>query len=436
MVPAMCFSTIRQFIYFGGVFESAWAWWTYAYMSPDTRERQGLEGPRTVAAARAEWQRLGGDRVFQGYVPSLLMPYLQDVALYYYDWILHQPYEDWWEWGNLRTRYDEVQAAVLNLSGWYDEAYGSEGAITNFLGLLAARAGQTDPRTSLVIGPWTHGVGATEAASAGDRHFDPSAAIDYDDVVLDWLDAHLRDGQDEPWSAARVRFFVMGDNVWRDSDRWPVEETAPTALALGPAADGSGSGSLGFEPVPDEGVRSFVADPAHPVIDEFGTNFGAFDLRDLSERSGVLTYDSDLLTEDLEVTGQIRAEIYVSSDAPDLDLYVKLIDVSPDGTAFNLMSTGHEVLRASYRDATAERKLLKPGQVVKLTLDNLLTANTFKAGHRLRVCIMASWFPTYSRNLQTGELESTSGVMKRATINIHHGPQYPSRLILPVIPGS
>jgi len=109
-------------------------------------------------------------------------------------------------------------------------------------------------------------------------------------------------------------------------------------------------------------------------------------------------------------------------------------DVAPDGTAYNLESAGHEVVRASYRDKTVERKLVQPGQVVKISYDNLLTGNTFKKGHRLRVYIMGSWFPVYSRNLQTGQLETTSSGMKKATINILYGPSHPSGLVLPLAP--
>lgn len=435
MVPAMCFSTIGpQFIYFGGVFESAWANWSYIDMSPDTRVRNNLPGPRTIDEAKEEWKRLGGDGAVEGWLPSLQMPYLKDTEPYHYSWLEHPPYDPWWEWGNLRDKYAQVKAAVLNLSGWYDEPYGSEGAITNYLGLLESRAGEDNPRTKLLIGPWIHGVDATGSTVSGDRKFGASARIEYDEVVLDWLDHYVKGTDNGVSSWPNVKVYVMGDNTWKAESVWPIRETVEEEVYLGPGNAVGAKGSISSEPVEQTAALSFVSDPANPVRDEFYTNFGAFDLRKLADRSDVLTYDTAPFSEDTEVVGHVGAEIFVSSDAPDFDLYLKLIDVAPDGTAFNLESAGHEVIRASYRDKSPERRLLQPGEVVRLSFDNLLTGNTFKKGHRLRVYLMGSWFPTYSRNLQTGALETESSEMQKATINVHCGPGYPSKLVLPVIP--
>jgi hypothetical protein len=137
---------------------------------------------------------------------------------------------------------------------------------------------------------------------------------------------------------------------------------------------------------------------------------------------------------DTEVTGPIRAQIYLSCDCRDTDLWVRLLDVAPDGTAFNLMSPGLDVQRASYRDLKRGRQLLTPGQVYELNLNNLITSNVFHKGHRVRVQISATFFPNFSRNLQTGELEANSAKMQPANIRIFHDPKHPSRIILPVVP--
>ena len=430
MVPAMCFSTIRQFIYFGGVFETAWSSWVYVDMTPDTRVRYDIPGPRTVEEAKAEYNLIGID-IFQGWLPQLTLPYLMDTAPYYYEWIQHQPYESYWDWGNLETKYDRVRAAVLNISGWYDEAYGTQGATTNYLGLLAARAGQADPRTKLLIGPWIHGVDATYSTSSGDRYFGPVAVINYDNVVLSWLDHYVRGINNWVTRAKSVNVFVMGENRWRHEEQWPLKDTRTTSVYLAP---GSRRGKFSLSPSQGASASSFVADPANPIRDDYGTNFGATDLRWLAERSDVLTFETDPLPANIEVTGPITAELYLSSSAPDCDIYTILLDVAPDGTAYNLMGPGNTVLRASYRDETVERKLLRPGEVVKMTHDRMRNGNMFLKGHRLRLCLTASWYPIYSRNLQAGELESVSSVMQPATITIHHSNQYPSRLLLPVIP--
>ena len=123
-------------------------------------------------------------------------------------------------------------------------------------------------------------------------------------------------------------------------------------------------------------------------------------------------------------------------DAPDTDLWVKLFDVAPDGTAFNVMSPGLDLLRASYRDGGPERKLLVPGRVEVLRFENMRTGNVFRAGHRVRVVIASSFFPHFSRNLHTGELEMTSAASRRATLSVHHTPERPSRIVLPVVDAS
>jgi putative CocE/NonD family hydrolase len=435
MVPAMCFSTLNQFIYFGGVFESAWAHWSYGYMSPDIRVKKGIPGPKTIEEAEAEWKKLGGEDAFQGWLPSLEMPYLKDTSPYYYSWLEHQAYDPWWEWGNLRDKYSKVKAAVLNLSGWYDEPYGSEGAVTNYQGLVKSRAGDKDPRTKLIIGPWIHGVDATGKAASGDRKFSSNAKIDYHKTVLDWLDHYVRgiDNGVSTWS--NVKVYNMGDNTWLEQNAWPIAGTKNTPVYFGPKGAESSPGSI-VEKLPFEGTSGFVSDPSSPVKDEFGTNFGGYDLKGLSSRPDVLTFETQPFSADRTVIGNVGAELYASSDSPDFDLYCKLLDVAPDGTAFNVESAGHEVIRVSYRDRTPDRKLLQPGQVVKLTFDSMLTGNTFKKGHKLRVCVMGSWFPVYSRNLQTGALETVSKDMRKADIQVHFGPQYPSRLVLPIVPSS
>jgi putative CocE/NonD family hydrolase len=145
----------------------------------------------------------------------------------------------------------------------------------------------------------------------------------------------------------------------------------------------------------------------------------------------VLLFDSAPLSQDLELTGRFTAEIFLSCDAPDLDLWVRLLDVAPDGTAFNLMSPGPDVLRASYRSGT-QRELLVPGRVYALRLENLVTSNLFGKGHRLRVQLSGAFAPHFSRNLQTGQLEMDFAESRAATITIYHDRAHASRLILPV----
>jgi hypothetical protein len=140
------------------------------------------------------------------------------------------------------------------------------------------------------------------------------------------------------------------------------------------------------------------------------------------------------LPADLEVTGPIRAEMYVSADVPDFDLWVRILDVAPDGTAYNLMSPGLDVLRASYRNQSLKPELLEPAKIYRLDVNRLLTSNVFKAGHRIRVQVSAAFFPHFSRNLQTGKSEITTSEMRTGHIRIHTDSDHASRVVLPVIP--
>jgi putative CocE/NonD family hydrolase len=162
--------------------------------------------------------------------------------------------------------------------------------------------------------------------------------------------------------------------------------------------------------------------------------FGPHDYAELEEATGLLVFESAPLAEDTEITGAIEAEIYLSCDCRDTDLWAKVLDVGPSGAAFNLMSPGLDVLRASLREPIRGRQLLEPGKVYRLRLEGLVTSNVFKKGHRLRILVSSSFFPHFSRNLHTGESEVISASMKVAEIRIHHDPEHPSRLVVPVVP--
>ena len=161
-------------------------------------------------------------------------------------------------------------------------------------------------------------------------------------------------------------------------------------------------------------------------------DLGAHDYRDLALRKDLLTFDTTPLAVDTEVTGPIDAKVFVSCTCRDLDLWVRLFDVSPDGTAFNLMSPGPDVVRASYRDKAKGRQLLRPGQIYELDVRGAVTSNLFKQGHRIRAQISGSFFPDFSRNLQNGESEVTSSTFHKASIRIHHDRAHASRIVLPI----
>jgi putative CocE/NonD family hydrolase len=430
MVPAMTFSSAQNFFYAGGLWDMSWIEWIWDNIAPDVRSKRNLPGPKTSEEAIAAWDQAALKML--NTLPLDQLEELRSIAPYYYDWLAH-PFDDpWWDWCELRNKYDRVHAAVLNFSGWYDDNYGPEGATTNFAGLLKARAGTSNTQAHLLIGPWVHGVASTAKTKSGEREFGPSAAIDYDDVVLRWMDHYLRDSANGVEQEKPVRYFAMGENHWREADAWPPAAKVASYYLVSPKS-GEFRGDLSADaPREKKAFGSFVSDPAKPVINSYSAS-GAHDYRTLTERNDVLTFDSAPLERDTEVTGPIHAQIYLACDCRDTDLWVRLLDVAPDGTAFNLMSPGLDVLRASYRNLKKGRQLLTPNRVYELHLDNLITSNVFRKGHRMRVQISATFFPNFSRNLHTGELENSSARMQKANLSIYTDRRRPSRIVLPVV---
>lgn len=432
MVPAMTFSTPRNFFYSGGLFDGSWLEWIWMNIAPDVRVKKNLPGPKSYKEAEETWKQEHAR--MESFLPLKDLPDLRQVAPFYYDWLAHPPADPWWDWAELRNKYDRVHCAVLNFSGWYDEAYGPDGATTNFNGLLAARKNWADPATRTIIGPWTHG--AQDTQKSGERDFGPTAPIDYDELILRWMDHYLRGVNNGVEKEAPVRIFVMGANTWRDEEQWPLQRAKSTTLYLATSSTTDRIGRLSNTTGNSKAKStSFVSDPVHPVADPYDA-YGAHDYQALAGRDDVLVFDSESMEKDTEVTGPITAEIYASADVKDFDLWVRLLDVAPDGTAYNLMSPGLDVLRASYRDETSQRELLTPGQIYKLTLNRLLTSNTFLKGHRVRVQISGAFYPHFSRNLQTGESEIASKASQTGRIVIHFDAQHASRITLPIIPAN
>lgn len=430
MVPAMTFSTPRNFFYSGGAFDGSWLDWIWFNIAPDIRRRKDLLGPKTRKEAADAWKE--EHQRMQEFLPLRDLPDLKDVAPFYYEWLSHPPADPWWDWAELRNKYDLVHAAVLNLSGWYDEAYGPDGATTNFNGLLAARRADKDPRTRTIMGPWTHG--GQEESRSGEREFGASAAMDYDELILRWMDHYVRGIDNGVDREKRVRLFVMGDNIWRDEDSWPLKRARSESFYLSSKSANDRTGSLERSgPKKTSANSNFRSDPARPLTDPY-PGYGAHDYRSLAGRKDVLVFDSDPLPADMEVTGPVRAEVYLSAGCSNVDLWVRLLDVAADGTALNLMSPGLDVLRASYRKESLQPDFLEPGSIIRLDLNRMLTSNTFLAGHRIRVQISGAFFPHFSRNLQTGTSEITSSRAFPCMVRIYHGAKHPSRVVLPVIP--
>jgi putative CocE/NonD family hydrolase len=234
----------------------------------------------------------------------------------------------------------------------------------------------------------------------------------------------------------------MGLNRWQSSDVWPPANAKPVALYLaseGHANSLAGDGALvtasGAKDAPDK----FTYDPMNPVLTHGGGfccmgadyHAGALDQRGEEAREDVLVYSMGPLKDGMEVTGPIDVTLYVSSDAKDTDFTVRLVDVSPDGTAYNL---DDNIQRARYREGYDKPPVwMEKDKVYKLSFQPMVTSNYFAPGHQLRIEVSSSNFPRFDRNLNTGgdNVSESQGVV--AHNQVHHSAQYPSSITLSMV---
>ena len=234
----------------------------------------------------------------------------------------------------------------------------------------------------------------------------------------------------------------MGINKWQQSETWPPRGVDYKTYFLGSEGNAKtmyGNGTLSLiENSNPETKDSFVYDPMNPVKSYGGgvcctgnaVQGGSFDQRIMETRADILVYTSQPLEEGIEVSGFIEADLYVSSDVKDTDFTIKIIDVYPDGRAYNLDET---IQRARYREGYDREVFMDKGKVYKVSLSPMSTSNYFKKGHRIRIEVSSSNFPRFARNLNTGGNNYDEKIGVIATNNIHYSENYPSQIRIPVI---
>jgi putative CocE/NonD family hydrolase len=335
----------------------------------------------------------------------------------------------------------------INLPGlwfmtWYDVSVGPNLAAFNHV-RRTAKNGVGD-RQYAVIAPTLHCAHrrATENLTVGQRGMG-DARYDYDALTWGWFDIFLKGESSRLLDTLpRVRYFTMGANRWQSSDTWPPRGAEPVTFYLssgGRANTRNGDGVLATRPPRTDHPDRFTYDPMNPVPSHGGNvcctgnavQGGAFDQREIELRPDVLVYSTEPLPEGMEVSGPVELTLYASSDVRDTDFTVKLIDVYPDGTAYNLDET---IQRMRYREGYDRPPAwMERGQVYKVVFQPMTTSNWFEAGHRIRIEVSSSNFPRFDRNLNTGgrNYDEATGVVARNAV--HHSAGYPSSLTLSVV---
>jgi hypothetical protein len=451
---------IRQ----GGAFELKQATWAFnqALESPELQR-----DPAKLAAMRAidvrDWFRRMPWR--RGNSPVTLAPEYEN---YLFEQWEHGEFDDYWKQLGLYGEgfYDQyVDAAMVHMSSWFD-AY-SRTATDNYVGLEKRKRGPV----RLIMGPWTHGD--RQLTYVGDVDFGPKATIDgnvatdFLTLRLRWFERWLKGVKNGVDAEPPVRIFVMGGGTgrknaagrldhggrWRTERDWPIPDTTWTPFYC--RRDGS---LATVRPNETDGYREYRFDPAHPVPTIGGTVTsgqpvmvgGAFDQREgprffgstepyrrLAERPDVLVFQTPPLEHPVEVTGPIEARLWISSDCPDTDFTIKLVDVSPpnadypDGFAMNVTDG---ILRVRYRDSWAHPSMMTPGTVYAIRVTAFPTSNLFARSHRIRLDISSSNFPHFDVNPNTGEPEARATSARIATNRIYLDASRPSHIVLPVIP--
>ena len=346
----------------------------------------------------------------------------------------HSRLDSWWEPQRYQNKYEQVRVPVLGISGWYDDE--QVGTPLNFIGMTTKGVDEKVKRSQkMLMGPWPHAINST--AKLGEVDFGSTAVIDMNGSWLRWFDYWLKGIDNGVMNEPPVRIFVMGQNIWRDENEWPIARTRWTKYYLhsnGHANTLQGDGTLSLVEPSTEPPDNYTYDPANPVPFITDASFaqigGPDDYRKIEERNDVLVYSTDILSEDLEVCGPIRVKLSAASSAQDTDFMAKLIDVWPNGFAQRLTDG---MVRARFRSGMDKPSLIEPGRVYDYDLDLWNTCQLYKKGHRIRLEISSSAFPKYDRNLNTAEPLGTSTRMVKAVQTIHHDRGRLSYVILPII---
>lgn len=332
-----------------------------------------------------------------------------------------------------KAAYPAIQVPAYNIGGWYD--IGLQGTLNNYSALRQAGSTTAARQGKVIMGPWSH---LSQTNIVGGMDFGLRSSMGFIDLQTDmtgvaqrWFDCWLKGIDNGIVQEPPVKIFIMGGNVWRSEQEWPLARTAYTPYYL------HGNGGLSTTAPAEESADHYTYDPKDPTPTRGGAllmnmlyGAGVQDQRPLEARPDVLVYTSAPLARDVEVTGPVTVKLWAASDAPDTDFVARLVDVHPDGLAQNLTDG---ILRARYRNGEMP-ELLEPGRAYELTIDLWSTANVFKAGHSIRLDVASASFPRWDRNPNTGD---TSGAAIRpARQTILHDSRHPSHVLLPIIPGS
>jgi len=421
--------------YMGGVPSFDWAWWYHGngYLH-HPKFPPGISQAERVALTRAfdaEARYRTEDLTWADHLPSsTVLDAIGSPATEFNRMIRLAPGSA--EWGE----YDFVNAGqatrvpILHVDSWYDtiEVYGTA--------RLFEYLSRNSPNQYLVIGGTAHCRQGSETADTrvGDRPIG-DARFDYAGTLERWFEHWLADERGGELLQPRVQYYSLESSRWVSADRWPVPARTRTLyLSSGGHANSlNGDGQLNAVRATGRIPDQFEDDPTHPVPTMGGgccSEMVSVDQRSVESRPDVLVYTSAPFDSPTEIAGYLPVTLYLSSSAPDGDIMVKLVDVYPDGRAFNITDTAR---RLRYRNGVDHVELMTPGTTYEVLVEQMVVASRFEKGHRLRLEIAGTNFPEYERNLHSGGRNFDETTPAVARLTLYHDPEHPSRIALPVV---
>jgi putative CocE/NonD family hydrolase len=370
--------------------------------------------------------------------------YYQDTIRLWNEMMDHPDYDQHWKDRNVLTHLNDIKTATLVTGGWYD-AEDLYGAINTYKTLS-----KKNPNTPVyfAMGPWVHGGWARgEGNHLGDVDFGGSTAPFYREKIEFAFFSHYL--KDTPLDLPKVSVFETGDNKWKTYDTWPPKEVENKKLYF------QQGGKLSFEkPTTDqEDHNEFTSDPNHPIpfLDkksmDMDREYMTADQRFSAKLPGVLTYQTDVLAEDVTMAGNILANLKVSTTGTDADWVVKIIDVYPDTaqnntfTASGVKMAGYqqmvrsEAMRGKYRKGFDKPKAFTPEKITPVNFELQDVLHKFQKGHRIMVQLQSTWFPLIDRNTQQFQdiMKAKDTDFKSATHKVYTSKSNPSYLDVQVM---
>jgi len=359
------------------------------------------------------------------------------------DMYAHPNYDDWWKARNARNAMHDIRPAILVVGGLFDaeDCFGA----WNLYKAIEKQSPYTNNK--LVMGPWYHGQWASRDGSyLGNVRFGSNTSFWFqNNIEIPFFNYYLKGkGTDPKLSEATI--FFTGANEWKKLDQWPPAESKATSVYL------NTNGSLSWnKPSSSKSFSEYTSDPAHPVPYTEDVHFGRTreymtdDQRFASRRSDVLTFETDVLNEDLTLAGVVTADLKVSISTTDADFVVKIIDVFPDdfkypdGGAYPMggyqMLVRGEIMRGRFRNSFEKPEAFKPNKIETVKFDLPDVAHVFKKGHRLMIQVQSSWFPLSDRNPQqfVNVYECDESAFQKSVIRFYHDGMNSSNIVLPVL---